>query len=122
MAQIGVVLEYMPVDLTSFICLKKELDMSNISKYSIKFWKGIHYLDRKKIVHRELKPSNILIDENYNVKFVTLDTRESCIWWNCRKQTRRVFLFQSMASLEFSTFKKAWKIKVSCPGSEFFKK
>ena len=68
LAQIGVVLEYIPRDLRSFISLKKTLDMNNILKIFHQILQGMNYLNRKKVVHRDLKPSNILIDENYDVK------------------------------------------------------
>ena len=32
--------------------------------------KGIHYLHQKGFAHRDLKPQNILLDENYNLKII----------------------------------------------------
>lgn len=68
LAQIGVVMEYIPRDLKSFISLKKTLDMNNILKIFYQILQGMDYLNSKKVVHRDLKPANILIDENYDVK------------------------------------------------------
>ena len=68
LAQIGVVMEYIPRDLRGFIYWKKTLDMNNILKIFYQILQGMNYLKSMKVIHRDLKPANILIDDNYDVK------------------------------------------------------
>ncbi len=43
---------------------KKYLTVREIIKYSLEFLSGLHYVHTKKLVHFDIKPTNILIDNN----------------------------------------------------------
>lgn len=66
------VFEYMPQSL--FMFLESRLKTRNpFSDYEIitimrQILEGLKYLNSKNIMHRDLKPQNILIDHNYNVR------------------------------------------------------
>jgi len=43
---------------------KKYLSVKEIIKYSLEFLLGIHYIHTKELIHFDIKPTNILIDNN----------------------------------------------------------
>jgi serine/threonine protein kinase len=61
-------LEYMEYDLKKLWDKEKNIDIEKIKYIMYQILKGVDYLHSKKILHRDLKPQNILIDSNYIVK------------------------------------------------------
>jgi len=62
-------LEYHPVgDLASLIQKKKKLGRSLTRFYAIEMINALSYFRKHNIVHRDMKPENILIDGNFHCK------------------------------------------------------
>ena len=67
-------MEYCPNTLTSYIFGKKtkkkkvRKDIAEIKRLFIQCAKGLNYLHDKDVLHRDVKPENILIDYNGNCK------------------------------------------------------
>jgi cyclin-dependent kinase 2 len=71
--KIFLVFEYFPYDLKKYIHEKYTLIGNNIPLYQIKMimhqlLHGVTYLHYHKVLHRDLKPHNILIDDSCKVK------------------------------------------------------
>jgi mitogen-activated protein kinase 1/3 len=62
------VLEYMPYNLSQSIAILKNVNVKVIFKIIYQLLNVLSYLKRKNVMHRDIKPCNILIDESFNVK------------------------------------------------------
>lgn len=64
--------EYFPYDLKKFMVQKHEkgqrLTFPRIKTIMFQLLKGLEYIHSRKVLHRDLKPHNILINENYHCK------------------------------------------------------
>lgn len=63
-----VVLEYMPYNLSQSMTVLKNVNVKVIYKIIYQLLKVLSYLKKKNIMHRDMKPCNILIDDSFNVK------------------------------------------------------
>lgn len=64
-------LEFLPcLDLAKVISLhpKKKLKLELTKLYAVEIIKALHYLRFRKILHRDLKPLNIMIDQSLHIK------------------------------------------------------
>lgn len=64
-------LEYVPYDLKKFWDVEfknKNVNLEIVKTVMYQILKGIDYLHSKKVLHRDLKPQNILIDNNLRIK------------------------------------------------------
>ena len=47
-----------------------KLDIRLVRLYTAQIVHALEYLETKKIMHRDLKPQNIMLDNNYNIKLI----------------------------------------------------
>ena len=68
--KIYLIFEYLKTDLKIFLdnLGKQYLDIKTIKKFMYQLLIGITELHSKRILHRDLKPQNILIDKDFNLK------------------------------------------------------
>ena len=48
-----------------------KLNIDVVRVYTAQLVHTLAYLQRKNIMHRDLKPQNIMLDDNYNLKLVS---------------------------------------------------
>jgi 5'-AMP-activated protein kinase catalytic alpha subunit len=65
---IYVVMEYLPTTLTSV--LDKKLNDKDKNEITKQLANGINFLHQNGIIHRDIKPDNIMIDKYFNVKII----------------------------------------------------
>ncbi|KAG2559218.1 hypothetical protein PVAP13_8NG304020 [Panicum virgatum] len=65
--------EYMPKGTLSTKSHESLLDWPSVSRILEQVAQGIHYLHEQRIVHRNLKPSNILLDSDMNPKIIDFE-------------------------------------------------
>mmetsp|Transcript_3173 Transcript_3173/g.3906 ORF Transcript_3173/g.3906 Transcript_3173/m.3906 type:complete len:217 (+) Transcript_3173:231-881(+) len=66
--EIYVVLELMETDLGSIIKSDQELSLDHIKFFMYQLLRGIKYIHSAGILHRDLKPRNLLVDSNCDLK------------------------------------------------------
>lgn len=65
------VFEYGDNDLKKHMSnLNAELDLKTIKFFMYQIFKGIHYCHKMKVLHRDMKPQNILVTEVANFVLV----------------------------------------------------
>merc|ERR1719232_2243542 len=57
-------------DLADLISARKKLDIEVVRMYAAQLVLALDYLQTMKVIHRDLKPQNIMIDSNYNLKLI----------------------------------------------------
>ncbi len=69
------VMEYIDgTDLETIIDEKNNLDLKEALHYFRQILSALNYAHKNKIIHRDIRPSNILIDKNNNVKITDFGT------------------------------------------------
>lgn len=58
-------------DLNDLITKRKTLSLEVTRIYAAQMVQCLYYLQKKGVMHRDLKPQNILLDANMNLKFVS---------------------------------------------------
>jgi serine/threonine protein kinase len=68
--KIYLILEYLQTDLKIFLdsLNNKYLDLKTVKKFMYQLLAGVQEMHSKRILHRDLKPQNILIDKDYSLK------------------------------------------------------
>jgi serine/threonine protein kinase len=53
-----------------YIILSEKLPEELVKQYAAQLVSVLEYLQSKRVMHRDLKPQNIMLDENFNLKVV----------------------------------------------------
>ncbi|MCK5848539.1 MAG: protein kinase [Caldisericia bacterium] len=64
----AMVMEYFPSTTLRTFLLTTSLSISQLNDISWQLMNGLEYIHKKKILHNDVKPSNILIDKNQQIK------------------------------------------------------
>lgn len=120
------VFEYLDYDLTGIIETKEiKLTLDHVKSWSKQLLKGVHYMHINKIVHRDLKASNLLINRRGELKIADLGLARS---WNpeMKRLTNRVItLWYRPPELLLGCMKYSPKIdmwSVGCIIAEMFRR
>ncbi|KAG5951461.1 hypothetical protein E4U53_003044 [Claviceps sorghi] len=81
--QLWVVMDYMEAALNEIISNHSEIRERDIATICREVCKGLQYLHSRRIIHRDIKSDNVLIDRNGNVKITKAD------FGYCAKLTER---------------------------------
>jgi len=66
---INLVMEYCPQNLMNVIRINKDsLKIGHIKYFTYEILKGLIYIHSKGIIHRDIKPLNILVTNNWDIK------------------------------------------------------
>ena len=65
---IYLIFEFLPSDLKKLIKSNNYLSMDDVRKYIYHILCGLKYIHSCSVLHRDLKPGNILLDHNYHIK------------------------------------------------------
>ena len=65
---IYLIFEYLPSDLKKLIKSNNYLSMDDVRKYIYHILCGLKYIHSCSVLHRDLKPGNILLDHNFQIK------------------------------------------------------
>lgn len=69
------VMEYVKgTDLEKLLDEKDHLDIKTALKYFLQLLSALEFAHKHKVIHRDIRPSNILIDENDNIKVADFGT------------------------------------------------
>ncbi len=63
-----IVTEFCPLSLEGLLKAGRRFENKEILKYLKQFQQALTYLHECNVLHRDLKPDNILFDEKYNLK------------------------------------------------------
>ena len=65
------IMEYAPGgELFDYIVERSKIQEKPAAKFFSQIISGIEYLHKLNVVHRDMKPENLLLDENRNIKIV----------------------------------------------------
>ena len=56
-----------------FVEFEPNLSESKVSKLCVALIKGLGYLHERRIAHRDIKPDNLVVNENFCLKFIDFD-------------------------------------------------
>ncbi|XP_040578801.1 cyclin-dependent kinase 1 [Lepeophtheirus salmonis] len=62
------IFEFLTMDLKKFMDSKAKMDMDLVKSYTYQILQGILFCHRRRVVHRDLKPQNLLIDKEGAIK------------------------------------------------------
>lgn len=62
------IFEFLTMDLKKFMDTKSKMDMNLVKSYTYQILQGILFCHRRRVVHRDLKPQNLLIDKEGSIK------------------------------------------------------
>ena len=87
--KIHLVMDYLPKgDLSYFIKTNYPLADDIIKYYSAQIVLFLEYMQKMKLIHRDLKPQNIMIDEKGNLKIIDFGTVQKIGYYYDKKQMR----------------------------------
>ena len=87
--KIHLVMEYLPKgDLSYFIKTNYPLSNDIIKYYSAQIVLFLEYMQKMKLIHRDLKPQNIMIDEKGNLKVIDFGTVQKIGYYYDKKQMK----------------------------------
>jgi hypothetical protein len=72
-AQMAVYLTWCLKNVSTFLNIKdftEKLPEELVKQYAAQLVSVLEYLQSKRVMHRDLKPQNIMLDENFNLKVV----------------------------------------------------
>uniref|UniRef100_A0A0G4G7T4 mitogen-activated protein kinase n=1 Tax=Chromera velia CCMP2878 TaxID=1169474 RepID=A0A0G4G7T4_9ALVE len=75
---IYIVMPLMYADLHKVIQSKQELSEKHMQYFIYQILRGLHYLHGANILHRDLKPGNVLVDENCDLRICDLGLARGC--------------------------------------------
>ena len=50
---------------------RQKLDVKVVKLYTAQLVKTLAFLQEMKVMHRDMKPQNLMLDENWNIKIVS---------------------------------------------------
>lgn len=89
--KIHIVMDYLPNgDFSHFIKTNYPLNDDVIKYYSAQIVLFLEYMQKMKLIHRDLKPQNIMIDEKGNLKVIDFGTvRKVGYYYDKRDEIQR---------------------------------
>lgn len=58
-----------------YIIFSEKLPEELVKQYAAQLVSVLEYLQSKRVMHRDLKPQNIMLDENFNLKVVRISDK-----------------------------------------------
>ncbi|CAG8572274.1 644_t:CDS:2 [Funneliformis caledonium] len=72
------VFEYLDMDLKKYMASTPQFSTETIKKLLFQLVSGVYYCHSRRILHRDLKPQNLLIDSNGNLKLADFGLARAC--------------------------------------------
>ena len=81
-AQMALYLTWCPKNVMLFyIIFSEKLPEELVKQYAAQLVSVLEYLQSKRVMHRDLKPQNIMLDENFNLKVVRISDKHISIFY-----------------------------------------